>query len=516
MSQTLSINRFRTFISFLVIFALGIIIINACSKSDRIDNGEGKPFDIAAAKEWWYSEFKNSSAYNYRDKNSLFIAPVELGSKANKKYPSWKRGINYKIGSFEIVELPLFYNNPVIIFPGSDKLPEGEKIRIAKASINKTVVIKNSNKKVIVRTVTLIPSLGYAQEKNYDISANTLQHPDKKFSGWVVVKDWHESLIGYWQIENGRKVRQMKMERKKQVDFPVIEQEVCEYVLVEQVAEICVGDIIIGDEPGAVPECTQWVYQTSYDWEWSCYEVGGGGGDPMEDCLNLGLTSEECICQLLGIGCGNSGGGEGPPPNPDQVWLDNNIKDSTDNPCVNEVLDKLKIINEKLPKLIRDFFSLNPAFNMNIKMENVGPNNSVWPEGGHSDFVFGANTFDVFINGYYQNATDLSIAATILHEALHCQLYYMYNESLNNPAILSELATTYGIIFPDVFQGNSSLEAIINGLNPAQHQAIIELFSTHLSEALYQFAQAQGIQITKNECKDLAWAGTLIQSLLIL
>lgn len=303
-------NKFATLFTVLLISLASMLTINSCRKMDTAGSKPGEEFNVAAAKEWWYGKFKKSDEYYSLDHNSLFINSLNLGLNVNKKYPSWKRGINYTVGGLEIVELPLYYNNPVTIFPGSDLLSKEDKIRIAKASINKLLIIEKQDKNISVRTVTLIPSLDYARSRNYDISNNTLKTPDKAFTGWMVIKDWKQTLIGYWQIENGRRIRRMIIEKKDQTISHRIEQEVCEYVLVEETANICVGDLIEGDEPGDPPECTEWYIQTTFDYQWICYEVGGVG-DPMGDCLSMGNFSDECICQVYGLGCGN------PDPDPD-------------------------------------------------------------------------------------------------------------------------------------------------------------------------------------------------------
>lgn len=495
--------KLSVFFGTTLLFAL-VILFNACQKTEF--GAKNKKFDVAEAKEWWYGKFRKSDKYS---KQPDVTSPLYPGFGFSvKKFPRWKKAIFYKKGDMDFIELPLVYETNSILLPGMAHIEntlEGD--RIARAALRRLLIIKEPDNDIAVRIVTLVPSAKYAKSNNYDLTHISVNSIPNDFDGYFFVGGWDESLKNVFQIKSGKFYRHLNIIRGK--GFTTQNRMECEYKWVPQRIWVCVV-VPSGDDLADQERCQETGYwvdsETQGNWDLQCIEIQDE--QDIENCMFLGMSSSECLCMLYQTGCDNPMGDE-PPPTPDEVWMDNNIIDSTNNPCVSNVLDKLKLIRETLPRLIRDMFGENgtPAFTMIFKMDNIVPVNNQMPEGGHSNFVFGSTTFDVFINSYYQNATDLGLAATILHEALHCQLYYMYNASLNNPTMLTELASTYGIIFPEVFQGNSDLEAIINGLNPAQHQAIIDLFSTHLSNALYQFAISQGIQISKDECEDLAWTG---------
>lgn len=194
-------------------------------------------------------------------------------------------------------------------------------------------------------------------------------------------------------------------------------------------------------------------------------------------------------------------------------WMANNIKDSTNNQCVGSTLSTLKSIDSKLPKLINNFFGNAPSFNMTLKMENINTSSCTGcnPEGGHTNTNISDNNFKVFINGYYTDATNLSVAATIIHEAFHCQLMDWFRQAQidNDTALQNQLARDYGYIFTTQLTNiDSSLAAIVNGGNATQHQDMVNRYKSLISEALYEFAQAKGISVTHAYCDDLAWAGT--------
>lgn len=227
----------RKFTKLFATALVAAIIIIACQKEISSPQKENV-FDTAAAKEWWYGTFRKSTGYTVVDYSSVFVPSAGYGAAAAKKYPNWKNGNSYKIGSLQIAEFPLVYNSRITVFPGSERLSKSEKIKIAEASLRKLLLVKKADNSVIVRTITLIPSADYAKQKNYDISNNTLQNPDSQFSGWLIIKDWKETIIGYWQIENGKRVKRMTIEKKllneklapQNVRIMMAEREVCDYV----------------------------------------------------------------------------------------------------------------------------------------------------------------------------------------------------------------------------------------------------------------------------------------------
>ncbi|MES2372231.1 MAG: hypothetical protein V4557_06605 [Bacteroidota bacterium] len=196
----------------------------------------------------------------------------------------------------------------------------------------------------------------------------------------------------------------------------------------------------------------------------------------------------------------------------DKEWQDQNVRDSTKNPCAKKVLDSLSAIQNKLPTVIRNFFSADADFSMTVKMDT----NATWgmngraPDGAFTKTNITSSNFEVFINSYYANSTDLGMAATIIHEAFHCQLMNWYREAIvnNDQPRREQLAADYGYLFPPDFNTDSSLNYIVNGGNATQHQDMINRYQQVISTALYQFALANNISVDLNYCKDLSWTGT--------
>lgn len=248
--------------------------------------------------------------------------------------------------------------------------------------------------------------------------------------------------------------------------------------------------------------------------------TGGGGGGNQQPCEGFGATIENSI---VPINCAPGPGGNPWPTAPtqeqlDSLWMENSIKDSSIDACIANVLASLKNINVKFPPLVRGFFSVQPEFKMTLKKYV----NSNWdqsgvspapPEGAITATNYTSNTFNVAINRYFSDCTDLGLAATLIHEALHCQLMNWYRLAYFSPdstSIRVSLATNYGYLFPPPnIEANldSILRVIIMGQNPSQHQDMITRYKNDVGNALYQFALSKGINVTLDYCKDLAWTG---------
>ncbi len=81
-----------------------IITVIACQREISPNSNS---FNVGTAKEWWYGTYRKTSDYNKINWYSLLAPPA---GSSTKKYPHWGKAISYKKSTFNIVELPLFYN----------------------------------------------------------------------------------------------------------------------------------------------------------------------------------------------------------------------------------------------------------------------------------------------------------------------------------------------------------------------------------------------------------------------
>lgn len=271
-------------------------------------------------------------------------------------------------------------------------------------------------------------------------------------------------------------------------------------------------------------QCVSWFEHE--EGEWPVFAPGGGGGGGVGTNPPPCPLSSYLINNAVPVGCNpNPGPNPWPVPDPpptqeqlDVYWMNQHIKDSTNDPCVTNAVVTLKAISSKFPVLIRNFFSESPNFKMILRTHtnsnwNSNINPPVPPEGAKTTPSADSSYFNVSINKYYKDCTDLGLATTIIHEALHCQLLNWYRLAYFSPDSTNmriTLASQYGFLFPpptiDV-STDSLLSFIIVNQNPSQHEAMINRYLDDVANALYQFAVAKNINIDINYCKDLAWSG---------
>lgn len=454
-----SITRLKNFKWLFAAVIIAGTIIQACKKNVDVESTSlNNEFTPASVKEWYYSTFKKSAEW--------------AGSKEHgKKLPDWKNGIKTKIAGWDAIEFPL--GKSISSFSiSAGQLTQADCKRLANASIAKVAFIKTKNNEIVVREVDYIPDWQYLQSKKFDISAvNTGTAND--FTGRVVIKKWDGSVIATKIVVDGKAVKtttKKDVEAKGATATNSLENcttyEVCEWVRDCEIHYY--GDGYI------VQECSEWA--NTYCWyEQECT----GGGD---DCENYGIGCG-------GGGNGGSGGGEGP-------TFEEQIVDSL-SPCRDSILvDVRNLTTGKIADMIRNFTGNMPGFNWKIVESSTT-----------SDPNASATTEDHPANGYVlttlnttnlANATDLFVARTIMHEAIHAYLVsYFYNDP--NAALKS---------YPELY--DYWMLQKYPDINDPHHAIMADSLIHDISSALQNFAIANGYTNNSNlrqVCDQLAWGG---------
>lgn len=112
--------------------------------------------------------------------------------------------------------------------------------------------------------------------------------------------------------------------------------------------------------------------------------------------------------------------------------IEDNIDDSTLDPCTKAVLDKLKLSTENdISKMINRFNPASSVFNIFLKLGVTNPNNfAETSPAGNSKFDINIVLNQDYIYGTHFNSrpTNLSIATTLTHEIIHAYLVSIQNE----------------------------------------------------------------------------------------
>jgi hypothetical protein len=451
------------------------VIIIACRRN--LSKYEEGNFDVIAAKEWYYGVFKKTNAFSKVDFSSPFAPVFGSSNFALAKYPDWGNAISYTNNGIEYVEMPLVYNTKTIILPDMEGLSKEEKKRIGNTSLTRVLFAKKADGQIVVRTVTIIPTLEYAKQYNYDISLNTLNHYDARFGGFVIVKTWDEKIIKAGKYDNGKIKRRMQLSRLKVNSISVantfsqptnrtLYNQECDWVWIPQIFRTCVI-VPEGDNPSVnEDDCDNWhevespVYGT---WDYVCRDIP----DEQTGCdYSLEVS---CECQLYGIGCGDDNG-DG---NESEPYMTIEVDDDLENPCLKNA--KNAITDNSCKTLLTSLFQstfVGQGSSANLWFHEGGCMQGGISTLGCTNYIPSSNTYEITLNpNEISGASREYIGSAILHEIVHAFILQQ------NPAIGS--------------------------YNDAAHREIVAGWVNNMAELLHQ-----SFGISLEDAKALALNGT--------
>jgi hypothetical protein len=174
--------------------------------------------------------------------------------------------------------------------------------------------------------------------------------------------------------------------------------------------------------------------------------------------------------------------------------LDDQITANLD-PCVFNILNEIKTLqNGKFGEVMKQFIGVNPLpvnYNWDV-------NSAVLPTdvAAITTTISGALVRTTMNEYYTEISTDLSVARTLIHEAFHAYLNAVYrnrNIDMNYVNLINLYSTEFG-----------------NNLNTIHHHLFAEdKIISHISEALMEYGNLKGYNLTQQYCDDMAWAGLL-------
>lgn len=183
----------------------------------------------------------------------------------------------------------------------------------------------------------------------------------------------------------------------------------------------------------------------------------------------------------------------------DQIARDNfnynKIDDTKLKPCMQNVLSNLQCLaNGSVASIIQKFSGSIPGYNWEMKDgvirggQNAQTSQSYNKSTGTVTTIFDATKLT--------NASDLSVARTILHESIHAYLVaYFKVDPINAAKTYSDLVKDYA---QQLYGGNS---------NSLQHAEFVRNFVNDIALALNEFGTNQGYVLPFRFYQDLAWGG---------
>ncbi|WP_157812221.1 hypothetical protein [Polaribacter sp. ALD11] len=179
--------------------------------------------------------------------------------------------------------------------------------------------------------------------------------------------------------------------------------------------------------------------------------------------------------------------------------------------CVKTIINKLAQDNAYLdlgdmPDFVREEFNLSghimdvfnnsSKYHLNFKVGSLQPNNLGQEKNAETKFNLSTKAFDITLNSsYVSNATDLSIARTVIHESLHAYISLIYHTQ----------------VFSDL---RKSLDRLLsqNGNNPntAEHKLMVKNFISSIANSLESW---NNYSLTDNNYYTyLSWSGGMINT----
>lgn len=189
---------------------------------------------------------------------------------------------------------------------------------------------------------------------------------------------------------------------------------------------------------------------------------------------------------------GGGGGGNTPPTVEEQLFMfDQKIEDSLTNNCLKTILGQVKNISTgKIGEIIYKFSGEIPKWNWELKEGTLPANTNGSTTLGTDGAV---TTLDY---NKLKKATNLAVARTIIHEAVHAYLtvYFRYdplNAQKDYPGMLKAWSKSK---HPDY--------------NDIQHDQMVKSFVSDIGAALKEYGtHVLGLQIDDYIYNDLAWGG---------
>ena len=190
-------------------------------------------------------------------------------------------------------------------------------------------------------------------------------------------------------------------------------------------------------------------------------------------------------------------------------WEEQIIISSTVPNCVKTIINKLAqndayidlgdmpdFVKEELnlSGQIMDVFNNSSKYHLNFKVRSLQPNSLGQEKNAETKFNISTKGFDITLNSsYVSNATDLSIARTVIHESLHAYISLIYHTQ----------------VFSDL---RKSLDKLLsqNGNNPniAEHKLMVKNFISSIANSLESWDSSS---LTDNNYYTyLSWSGGMI------
>ena len=174
-----------------------------------------------------------------------------------------------------------------------------------------------------------------------------------------------------------------------------------------------------------------------------------------------------------------------------ELW-EREIDDTQLKPCMQTILSDLKQQNNGVAEIIKKFATDTVGFNWTVKDGSLNGANASTSQQYNTTNSTVTTTFDSF---RMKDASDLSVARTILHESIHA---YIIAYSRVNP-------TNVNNTFPKLME--DLLKSRYASSNDTQHAEFVRNYVNDIALSLMDYGSSKGYNLSSQFYKDLAWGG---------
>lgn len=195
----------------------------------------------------------------------------------------------------------------------------------------------------------------------------------------------------------------------------------------------------------------------------------------------------------------------------DDLWEQNNgyrkIRyNLEDFPCQKQILERMIATTSPLTKLLKEIFDSSDKINLTFLNKDfdafqaearINPNISKNFDGSYTIYI-------ELNNNFLRRSTDLGIVATTLHESIHAYMLHLHQQGQLSKT--SGKYTKLEELLTEFYNGKRNKKLSIDLHN--EHHNVMKDFISKIGKTIYEFAEENGIKVSRSYCNHLAW-GTM-------
>lgn len=429
--------------------------------------------------------------------NKKYGQTLAIGSNGKllngNKYPEWRFIKTYNYKGLEIMEMPVLEAQRKVYTLHGEGIAPG-----ANASLNKLLIARNHLGGYRETIMTVIPHKEYFDSRK-SLESITLNNMPQDFSGLLLFHDWNGKYLNGYVIASGKASNMLRLSNKApdagnttesfgyDINIHCLGCDLIMNTMSDQVYSwICPPDV-------AVNPCADMYLVTGNN---DC------GGDP--NPFNCPCIENQIQWDMCGFDDGGGGTNFDPYQAP-EITISDSLRDSF--PCLYHLLrDSLPNLNREAQMELFSNFNVSKKINLRFDIDwSMDSTNTIdaytdYQSSGSDNYEF--NALIRFNPFYIKNGTKEYTVSTIVHEAIHAYIGYMFDAYTRNvPGIDSNYLAQHFPIHWNHFKKRPVGENL-------QHRLMAEHYVNTIQNITRLFYNPSADTATANKVsRALAWSG---------